>query len=340
MKVRGLARVALSLLLIAGITLGMHEIRVKVGTVADYVSTSAGADVLVEIPEGATGSQIARILFDRDVVKSSESFFQVAVGDPRSSRIAPGVHRLQMRISARDALTQLLDSTRIPGLVTVPEGSWRSEILSTLATSGFTIAALSKALKSLSIPRGFSAREGVFFPAQYSFPNGTTEVRALQAMVDRFATEVSVSGLSAGRDGFSPLQLLTIASLIQAEGDEVDFGKISQVIRNRLKLGMPLQLDTTVHYIKHTRGQIFLSAQSTQLASPYNTYLHYGLPPGPIGNPGRAAMEASMNPTMGDWIFFITVKPGDTRFTASNGEFLRWKSEYEKNYRAELFGKK
>ena len=71
-------------------------------------------------------------------------------------------------------------------------------------------------------------------------------------MVDRFTTEISSTGLLAGADGFSPMQLLTIASLIQAEGDEIDFPKISQVIRNRLKVGMPLQLDTTIHFVKGT----------------------------------------------------------------------------------------
>ena len=96
-------------------------------------------------------------------------------------------------------------------------------------------------------------------------------------------------------------------------------------------------MDSTVHYIKKVRGQIFLSTSSTLIKSPYNTYKHYGLPPSPIGNPGAAAMDAALNPATGDWLYFITVAPGDTRFTSSNDEFVNWKFLYEKNRKAGAF---
>jgi UPF0755 protein len=125
--------------------------------------------------------------------------------------------------------------------------------------------------------------------------------------------------------------------LVQAEGDTKDFDKISRVIRNRLDISMPLQLDSTVHYVKKVRGQIFLSTNSTLIKSPYNTYRKYGLPPSPIGNPGALAIAAALKPADGDWLFFITVAPGDTRFTSSNDEFLTWKALYEKNRKAGAF---
>jgi UPF0755 protein len=128
-----------------------------------------------------------------------------------------------------------------------------------------------------------------------------------------------------------------MASIVQAEGDSKDFAKIAAVIQNRLKISMPLQLDSTVHYIKKVRGQIFLSTDSTLINSPFNTYKHYGLPPSPIGNPGAQAIQAVLNPESGDWLYFITVAPGDTRFTSSSDEFLQWKLLYEKNRRAGAF---
>ncbi len=131
--------------------------------------------------------------------------------------------------------------------------------------------------------------------------------------------------------------MLIIASLVQAEGNTEDFAKISQVIRNRLTKGMPLQFDSTVHYVKKTRGSIFLSTQSTLLNSPYNTYRKYGLPPGPINNPGSDAMRAAVNPTPGDWLYFITVAPFDTRYTSDISQFNDWKVEYKKNLRAGKF---
>jgi len=310
------------------------------GSPADYSSGLAGRDVLIEVPAGATGSEIAKLLFANGVVKSSAAFFQVAIVDTRSTQIAPGGHRLQQKIPAKVALDQLLDNTRIPNLLKVAEGAWTDEILAQLSLQGFSMSALRMALSQIVLPTGFSGTEGIFFPAQYSFPHGTTALRALQSMVDRFTTEATNLGLSAGSGSFSPMQLLTIASLIQAEGDAPDFAKISQVIRNRLRVGMQLQLDTTVHYVQRTRGQVFLSSEATRISSPYNTYQHYGLPPGPIGNPGSAAMSAALAPEAGDWTYFITVKPGDTRFTSSNAQFLSWKSEYEANLAAGAFGKK
>ena len=149
-------------------------------------------------------------------------------------------------------------------------------------------------------------------------------------MVDRFIKESKAVGLTK-------VDELTIASLIQAEGDPQDFNKISRVIYNRLKIGMPLQLDTTVQYVLKKRGSVFLSTKSTLINSPYNTYKRYGLPPGPIGNPGIAAMKAALAPAEGDWLYFITVKPGETRFTKSHDEFLIWKNEYQKNLQAGAF---
>jgi UPF0755 protein len=100
---------------------------------------------------------------------------------------------------------------------------------------------------------------------------------------------------------------------------------------------MPLQMDSTVHYIKKVRGSVFLSTQSTLLKSAYNTYRKYGLPPGPIGNPGIDAIKAAVNPAEGNWLFFITVSPGDTRFTSDISEFNKWKALYTKNRRAGAF---
>ena len=320
------------------IIFGIYLFRPGVPTNPDFPKGRASAEVLIDVPVGASGSDIAKILVAKKVVESFGSFFGIAVADIRSASIAPGVHRLQTHIPARQALDELLDPARMPDLIKVAEGAWTEEIVTQLIDKGFKRVDLAAAFKSLVRPAGITGDEGILFPAQYSFGLGTTAVKAMQAMVDRFAFEAEASGLLPGTSEFTAMQLLTIASLIQAEGDVQDFGKISQVVRNRIKIGMPLQFDTTVHYVTHTRGQVFLSTDATKTSSPYNTYLHYGLPPGPIGNPGRAAMDAALHPVKGDWLFFITVAPGDTRFTQSNDEFLKWKSEYEKNLKNGAFG--
>lgn len=334
-----LLKLAASIVAVFAFAGGIYLAFNHASAIPDYSSGNPGVEVVVNIPEGATGSEIAKTLFDKGVVKSSRAFFSRAVADPRSSKIAPGAHRLNTHLPAKEALAQLLDTTRIANLIRITEGAWTDEVISQMEKVGFARNDLLDALNKITRPVGFTGNEGILFPAQYSFGSGSSAQAALQAMVDRFALEAKASGIDQGGDGFTPSELLTIASIVQAEGDSSDFSKISQVIRNRLKVGMPLQLDTTIHYITRTRGKVYLSTDATRTASPYNTYLHYGLPPGPIDNPGRAAMDAALHPSLGNWIYFITVRPGDTRFTDSDSRFLTWKSEYEKNLAAGAFGK-
>ena len=300
-------------------------------------SLAESSEVIIDIPAGSSGSAIASILFDNDVIKSSEAFFRVAVGDKRSEKIAPGNHRLTQQISARQALDQLLDPERIPNLIRIYEGNWKSEIAKSLVKYGYSTQEVSKALTSANLPEGFREIEGLLFPAQYSFAKGTSALEAVQAMVDRFTQEPAANELLLGTQRFKPTQLLTIASIIQAEGEQKDFAKVSRVIYNRLAIGMPLQMDSTVHFIKKLRGNIFLSSQSTLINSPYNTYKKYGLPPGPICSPGADAITAALKPAVGDWLYFITVAPGDTRFTKSLDEFNTWKAIYVKNRKAGVF---
>jgi UPF0755 protein len=321
-------------------TLSLFLIRSTSSSAPDFQTQSSvsGLDeVVIDIPAGASGSTIAGILFEAGVVKSSAAYFRVAVADSRSQKVAPGRHRLSVKISAQQALEQLLDPNRIPNLIKVNEGAWKSEIVDALINYGFSVKDVKAALSKLELPEGFSDSEGLLFPAQYTFAEGTSAQTALQSMIQRFTADQVAATILKGNSKYSAKQLLTIASIIQAEGDTKDFDKVSRVIYNRLAIDMPLQMDSTVHFVKKVRGEIFLSRNSTLLNSPYNTYRRYGLPPGPIGSPGTAAMSAALNPAQGDWLYFITVAPGDTRFTASISEFNSWKQLYTKNRKAGAF---
>ena len=327
-------------LVIVLFTFSLFLVRSQSSSAPDFNSVQSVQDlpeVTIEIPDGATGSQIASILFESGVVKSSQAYFRVAVGDARSQKVAPGSHRLTLKISARQALDQLLDPDRIPNLIRVAEGAWKSEVQSAFINYGFTKQEVSKAFSSLKLPQGFSNSEGLIFPAQYSFPQDTSAQEAAQSMIDRFSEDLYGKKLLQGNKDFSAQQLLTIASIVQAESTNEDFSKVARVIYNRLKIGMPLQMDSTVHFIMQARGDIFLSRKSTTLNSPYNTYRKFGLPPGPICSPSSDAIKATLEPIQGDWLYFITVAPGDTRFTASFDEFSKWKVEYTKNRKAGAF---
>ena len=342
MKVRldsPISRVGSALLVALLLTVTLREFRSLGNSAPDFAcSQRSSKEVTIEVKSGETGSSIARQLFSKGVTKSSEAFFRVAVSDPRAAQIAPGAHRLNKGLCAKEALTQLLDSKRLSGLINIVEGAWISEVIPQMYKAGFTAKEVSEALRSVEKPKGFTSLEGLLFPAQYSFARGTSAQSAISSMVKNSQRAMQEADFFSSGSKYSPQQLLVIASLLQAEGKSQDFRKISQVIQNRLRIGMPLQFDSTVHYVKKVRGNIFLSTQSTLISSPYNTYRKYGLPPGPINNPGLAAMRAAMNPKAGNWKYFITVATSDTRFTADIDEFNRWKVEYKKNLRAGLFG--
>ena len=339
-NIQGLKRLSVAGVVILIFTFGMREINQAGQGYANYPDRVISADeknVSVSIPTGATGSDIALILQEAGVVASSESFFRAAVANPKAAAIAPGTHLLSLEISGKTAIEQLLDPKRISDLIKVAEGAWNTEVFAQMVATKKWSDAPAKVAKNVVLPKGVTALEGVLFPAQYSFAEGTSQVEAIQSMVNRFSEVISTLNFVDPFGKLSTQELITLASLVQAEGDTKDFAQISQVIRNRLAIGMPLQLDSTVHYLKNTRGQIFLSNKSTKLMSPYNTYQNYGLPPAPIGNPGLKALKAAIAPAKGDWLFFITVAPGDTRFTKSFAEFNGWKLLYQKNRKAGAF---
>lgn len=333
-NLRGIAGLLSALLIIFTLDL----VKPGVSSAPDFdCSSEAKKIVNITVLEGESGASIASKLEKSGVVKSSQAFFRLAVGDVRAASIAPGVHIVDSQICAVDALEQLLDSKRISNLIAINEGAWVSEIKVRLEEIGYAKAEIEQSFVSMALPQGFNSLEGLLFPAQYSFAPKTSLDIVFKTMIDRGLQEIKNAGISEGNGKFSPQGLLTIASLIQSEADPIDYRKVSQVVRNRLKIGMPLQFDSTVHYIMKERGSIFLSTKSTFLNSPYNTYRNYGLPPTPINNPGKLAMQAAVSPEVGDWLYFITVAPGDTRFTESFAEFSQWKILYKKNLRSGKF---
>ena len=335
-----LQRLSIAGIFILAFTFSLREINQAGGGYANFPDRVISANeesISISIPTGATGAEIAKILETAGVVASAESFFRAAVGNPKAGSIAPGTHLLSTKISGDKALEQLLDPKRILDLIKIAEGAWNSEVFSELAATQTWSEDPTQVAKKVVLPKGITALEGVLFPAQYSFAEGTSQLDALQSMVDKFNKVITGIDFTDPEKKLDKQELVILASLIQAEGRTQEFAQISRVVRNRLALGMPLQFDSTVHYVMKSRGEIFLSNKSTKLKSPFNTYQNRGLPPAPIGNPGLAALKASITPADGDWLFFITVAPGDTRFTNSFSEFNNWKLLYQKNRKAGAF---
>lgn len=227
-----------------------------------------------------------------------------------------------------------------PTTLVIPEG-WRAgqiydAVDKALARPPGT-AKKSLAKANLGLPADADGNpEGYLFPATYPLErNGrkTTPEALLSFMVDTANKKFSGAPVAAGaqRNALNVYQAVTIASIVQAEAaTEADMGKVARVVFNRLERGMPLQMDSTINYALN-RSTLRTTGADLRIDSPYNSYQRMGLPPTPIDNPGEAAMRAAINPTPGDWLYFVTVKPGDTRFTNSFDEHRRNVAEFNKN---------
>ncbi|MEU7322801.1 endolytic transglycosylase MltG [Streptomyces griseoviridis] len=224
-----------------------------------------------------------------------------------------------------------------PTSLVIPEG-WRSgqiydAIDRALALpAGSTKKTLTRA--ALKLPNDAEGNpEGYLFPATYPLAEKTTPESLLTAMVRTADRKFNGAPIAAGaqRNAMNVYQAVTIASIVQAEAATAeDMGKVARVVFNRLERGMPLQMDSTVNYALN-RSTLKTTESDTRIDSPYNSYQRMGLPPTPIDNPGEEAMRAAINPTPGDWLYFVTVKPGDTRFTPSYEEHQRNVAEFNAN---------
>ena len=294
---------------------------------ADYKGTGHGS-VVIEVEEGDTAADIGALLERKGVVKTVDAFNAAALSNDRSRLIQVGFYRLHRRMSAAAALEMLLSpKSRVSSSVTVPEGLRVAEVVDELASqTRFSAAGLRKVLRdpgSLALPPYASGRpEGFLFPATYEIHPDTTAATLLRSMVARFRQAAEAVQLSqrAQALGITPRQAVIVASLVQAETSRTqDFPKVATVIYNRLAIDEPLGLDSTVHYAAAASGEVFTTAEQRKIQSPYNTYTHLGLPPGPINSPGEDALRAALNPADGNWIYFVTINlnTGETRFAAT-----------------------
>ncbi|MGW3103366.1 endolytic transglycosylase MltG [Streptomyces sp. NPDC001100] len=221
-----------------------------------------------------------------------------------------------------------------PTSLVIPEG-WRSgqiyeAVDKALALpAGTTKKSIPKA--GLKLPNDAEGNpEGYLFPATYPLKEKATPESLLSFMVNTASRKFNGAPVAAGaqRNAMNVYQAVTIASIVQAEAaSKADMGKVARVIFNRLERGMPLQMDSTINYALN-RTTLRTTTSDTRVDSPYNSYQRMGLPPTPIDNPGEDAMRAAINPPPGDWLYFVTVKPGDTRFAATYEEHQRNVAEF------------
>jgi UPF0755 protein len=314
-------------------------IRSLAGGPNDFSGDGTGS-VTVVINPGDSIRQMGRALANAGVIATSDAFVSAADSDNRAQSIAPGTYKLRSGMSAASAISLLLDpASRDVKRLVIPEG-WRADkILATASkVTGIPLDEL-KASFSHASDLGLPAyakgnAEGFLFPATYEFSPKATADDVVQAMIQRFNKEASTIGLesAAAAQGLTPLQVVTMASILEVETPPAVYGKGARVLYNRLDQHMRLQLDSTVNYALGTQN-LQLTADQLNVDSPYNTYKHEGLPPGPIDSPGDAALQSALNPAKGKWLYFLTTDPATqtTEFANTYEEFLALKRKYQAN---------
>ncbi|MGW6027056.1 endolytic transglycosylase MltG [Streptomyces sp. NPDC055099] len=325
----------------------------RFGTSPDYAGEGSGL-ATVDIPKGAGGYVIGQKLKDAGVVKSVDAFVSAQAQNPKGETIQEGVYVLKKKMSAQSAVELMLSPKSRNNLI-IPEGKRNSWVYSQIDTrleldKGTTASVAKKEWKSLGLPAWANTSkdikdplEGFLYPSSYPVAKGQKPEAVLKKMVAHATEKYDELGLKSQADKLQlkdPLQVLTVASLVQAEGmTHDDFKKMAAVVYNRLKVSntvtnQKLEFDSTYNYLK---GQSEINIPIAKIRSdpdPYNTYFHKGLPPGPIGNPGDEALKATLTPDGGGWMFFISVDGKKTQFTKTLSEhekLVRKFNERQKN---------
>jgi UPF0755 protein len=286
----------------------------------DYSGTGNGVEAVVVIQAGDIGGDVAQELLKAQVTMTFDATYNYLLANPDVS-FQPGNYTLQQHMSAESAVAALQDpANKILNSVTIPEGTAAVDIYALLASAlglpvdDFTAAAADYA--SLGVPADATGIEGFLFPATYDFDPGTTAVQALQRLVQESLSRLDAAGVAPA----DRVKTVILASIIQREaGQNVDdMAKIGRVFLNRIAQGMNLQSDATVAYGTGNTHTVWTTdAERADASNKWNTYANPGLPYGPIGNPGDAAIDGAVNPAEGPWLFFVPInlKTGETVFS-------------------------
>ncbi|GAB3623169.1 endolytic transglycosylase MltG [Mariniluteicoccus endophyticus] len=284
------------------------------------------ADVTVEVPDGSTVDEIGGILHDADVIASTDAFDQAKEEFTNINDLQAGTYSLKTKMKARDAIDQMLKAGLKGGKTfTVIEGLRIAEQYKAISDkTGIPQDKLAEAggkgaEYGLS-PWANGNPEGFLFPDTYQVAGEDPKapLKIMASTFQRRANEINLEERAKAL-GKSPRDVVIVASIIEAEVRRPeDRPKVARVLYNRLAKDMPLQLDTTVDYANNRQRGTGATTTDEQRRnpSPYNTYVHKGLPPGPINAPGRQALEAAANPVEGNWLYFVAINldTGETAF--------------------------
>ncbi len=296
--------------------------------------------VTVEIPLGASTAQISTILAEAGVIKSPwllRAYTKLAGVD---GTLKAGLYRLEPGLPLRELVTILVSGSPDLVTVTIVEGQTLAEIAQVLENVGIVNG--SEFLRLTYDPvytlgpdmpewlYGAKTLEGFLFPDTYRFSKGQKTKDVIRTMVNRFDQVTTELRKHPNVEKLGLVNWVTLASVVEKEGKlSQEFPLIAAVFYNRLEKGMFLQSCATVQYALGVRKPV-LTEKDLQVESPFNTYKHGGLPPGPIGSPGLQALEAAANPVKSNYLYFVAKGDGSHVFSVTYKAHLQAKARIEK----------
>ncbi|MFF4581228.1 endolytic transglycosylase MltG [Streptomyces sp. NPDC001389] len=328
---------------------GYGYLKDRFGATEDFAGEGTDETVDVEIPKNAGLGQMGRILKEAGVVASAQAFVDAANANPKGKSIQPGIYPLKKKMSGTAAVALMIDPSKL-AVITIPEGARNADVYKMIdkklgKPDGTTREIASRESKNLGLPAWAASNpkimdplEGFLYPMRYDLKKDSTPESLLKQMVknasDKYA-ELGVEAKAKELNLENPLQVISVASLVNAEGkNHDDFRKMAEVVYNRLKktndvTNQKLQFDSTYNYVKGQSEINFNLKEAQAFDHPYNTHFVKGLPPGPIDNPGLDALTATLNPDHGGWMFFVSVDGNKTTFTKTYDEHLKLVAEFQ-----------
>jgi UPF0755 protein len=305
---------------------------------ASPAAAAAGAGgVFFEVQKGWSARAVVGRLQEEGLVRSGRPLRLACRLFYSDRRFKAGEYLFQGPLTVKAALFAIFEGRVHLEPITVPEGLTEREIAALLKpgdaawADAFGLAFTDTALIADLDPQARDL-EGYLFPETYDLPRRAPAAELVEAMVAGFRRVFDEDRRRrAAEIGMSVREVVTLASLIEEETARPEERPlVSAVFHNRLKIGMKLDCDPTVAYALKREGRYAgrLLLRDLKLDSPYNTYLHAGLPPGPISNPGASSLEAALHPAPVDYLYFVARGDGSHRFSRTLGEHLAAVEKY------------
>jgi UPF0755 protein len=302
----------------------------------------SGDSVILEIPEGSGTSQIAAILKKSDLIKSAFAFRLKSRMSFYDGKYKAGTYAFSQDMSMKKIMGIIIKGKSVGQTFQIIEGLTIKQIAASLEKQGVVSAdAFLKEAKTGTfdypfmayLPKGQNRLEGFLFPNKYEAPLNASAHEIIDIMLSEFNKEFPETDYAKAKKlGYDVYDIVIVASLIEREvREDEERPLVASVVYNRLEKGMKLQFCSTVQYILG-EPQAVLSVADTQIESPYNTYLHEGLPPGPICSPGEAAIQAALNPSDTSYLYFVLKSADGTthNFSTNYDDFEKDKAAYKK----------